>query len=144
MTTPTTRNYALETSMRMFGAAATSDRMPRQYGFHICRNSNSFNIGFMGMNEASLGAVIHLRTTEEHPFYISKINIRFLGQKTRGWSEPYNNDFEIKRNFEKICDINVNLWTSDENDEFKKLRNWIYHLTFLYPPSMTYLRRDNN
>ncbi|CAG8451102.1 9176_t:CDS:2 [Funneliformis caledonium] len=75
------------------------------------------------VNEASLGGVIHLRTTEEHPFYISKINIRFLGQKTRGWSEPYNNDFEIKRNFEKICDINVNLWTSDENDEFKNLES---------------------
>ncbi|CAI2183087.1 18442_t:CDS:1 [Funneliformis geosporum] len=108
----------------------------------------SFNVGFMGVNEASLGGILHLRSTEEHPLYINKIKIGFLGQETRGWSEPYNIDFEMKSNLEKICDINVKLWTSGGNDEFKKVTKWDLPFNIPLPadlpPSMTYLSRNNN
>src|SRR5687768_9156121 len=78
----------------------------------------SFNIGFLGVNEASIGGVLHLHSTVEQEFEVNRIKIQFIGEETKGWVEPKNSDFENKGNFEKISKISVDIWKSNE---FKKV-----------------------
>src|SRR5688572_8088771 len=84
-----------------------------QIWFSYLPNFKTFNIGFFGVNEASIAGLLHLRSTEEDPLIINKIKINLIGEETKGWEEPNsNNYFDPIGNFEEICNINLDLWES--------------------------------